>query len=112
MLVKDVIKGLKNLDPNDEIWITWIDRDELVDKINEYEYTDENDNYVEVDRTIVTNDFAKEIWNGLDNDDYLWERFSETYSDHVTEKVESYIESLKKKSVEVEVEQLEKELWD
>lgn len=112
MKVKDVIASLNNLNLDEEIWITWIDRDELIDKINDSDFTDENDNEVLVDRTIVTNEFAKEVWNSLDNDDYLWERFTESYTDGVVTKMESYIETLKKKEIEVEVEQIEKELWD
>lgn len=112
MLVKEIIKSLNKLNPDDEIWVTWIDRDELVDKINEYEYTDENDNCVSVDRNIVTNKMAKEIWQAIDSDDYLWERFNETFTDSVTEKMESYIESLNKKEINaVDIEQVEAELW-
>lgn len=112
MLVKEAIKHLKNLNPNDEIWLMWLDRDELVDKINEYEYTDENDNYVQVDRNIVTNSFAHDIWRALDTDDYLWERFNDTYTDMVTERMETYIKENSNEVSEVEVEQIETELWD
>lgn len=109
MLVKEAIKHLKNLDPNDEIWLTWLDKDELIEKINEYDYRDENDNPIEVDRTIVTNSFAHDIWRALDTDDYLWERFSDTYTDMITEHMETYIKSI---SSEVEIEVVEAELWD
>lgn len=112
MLVKEAIKHLKNLNPNDEIWLMWLDRDELVDKINEHEYTDENDNYVQVDRTIVTNEFAKEAWRSLDNNDYLWEIFNENYTDGITEQMEKYIKENSNEVSEVEVEQIETELWD
>ena len=112
MLVKEAIKHLKNLDPNDEIWITWLSKDELINNINEYGYTDENDNPIQVDRTIVTNSFAHDIWRELDTDDYLWERFNDSYSDTITEQMEKYIKENSNEVSEVEVEQIEKELWD
>ena len=44
------------------------------------EYTDENDDLIDTD-PLVTDDVVSNIFQQLDSDDYLWERFGETYDE-------------------------------
>ena len=80
MLVKDFIKKLKKCNPDDEIWVSYFTKDDIKEKFAEVEYTDENDDLIDTD-PLVTDDVVSNIFQQLDSDDYLWERFGETYDE-------------------------------
>ena len=77
MLVKDLIKNLKQLKPDDEIWASWVSRDDIEQEFANFEFEDSNGNLIDTDK-YVTNDVITEVTSSLTDDDYLWERFSET----------------------------------
>ena len=103
MLVKDIIKIFQAHDPNDEIWITYITKSDIKDKFASVEYTDENDIVIDTD-TLVTDDVVQDVFQQLDNDDYLWERFGETYDEICRSVCEKAIQ-------DNEVNDDEAELW-
>jgi len=101
MKAKDVAKLFSEMNPDDEVWITYITKGEVADTFVECEYTDENDNFIET-APYVTQAVVSEIFSAIDNDDWLWERFSETYGDTCREVLSRLIDEDKE----------DKELWD
>lgn len=103
MIVKELIKALKNCNPDDEIWVTYFTKDDIKDKFSSVEYTDENDNLIDTD-PLVTDLVVQNIFQQLDDDDYLWERFNETY-DEICRSV------LEQELKDSEIDDDEAELW-
>lgn len=104
MLVKNLIKTLKELNPNDEIWATWVTKDDVKEKFAECEFTDENDNLIETDK-FVSNEAFSEVVSSLDTDDYIWERFTENLNEACSEVLSKLIEEAKHAEQDTE-------LWD
>jgi hypothetical protein len=104
MKAKELAERFSAMNPNDEVWISYITKDDIAENFSECEFTDENDNLIETDQ-FVTDDVVKEIVNSLDNDDYLWERFNENYTDTCREVLARLIDEKK------EAEQ-DTDLWD
>ena len=102
---KSLVKTFTEMKPDEKVWATWIDRSEIIDKVQEqldYQFDDET-NVEEVKaEQIVTDDFAESVFEAINNDDYLWERFNENY-------VEIVCGLLSEKLKEIEED---KELWD
>ena len=104
MLVKELIKSLSALNPDDEIWATYITKDDISEKFSDLELTDENDNLIDTDK-YVTNEVLLEICSDVDSDDYLWERFSESFSESCSEVLYKKLNQSKEAEEDVE-------LWD
>ena len=104
MKAKDLAERFSSMNPDDEVWITYITKDDVAEAFNNMEYTDENDNLIETDK-FVTNVVVKEIINQIDGDDYIWERFNENFSDSCRDVLSKLIDETK------EAEQ-DTELWD
>ena len=102
----ELIERLSKQNPDERIWIMEINKDDIISDLVDMEITDEQDNLYEKDRIseIVDDDFAQELFNSLDSDDDLWERFSDT----ITECEQS---AFNERLPDVELEQ-ENELWD
>ena len=102
---KSLVKTFTEMKPDEKVWATWIDRSEIIDKVQEqldYQFDDET-NVEEVKaEQIVTEEFIDTVFNSINDDDYLWERFNENFSETISDLV---IEKLK------EIEE-DKELWD
>lgn len=104
MLVKELIKSLSALNPDDEIWVTYVTKDDISENFSNLEFTDENDNLIDTDK-YATNEALIEVCASIDTDDYLWERFSESLRDSCQDVLERLINKVK------EAEQ-DTELWD
>lgn len=91
--VKEIINLLSSLDPNDEIWCIWIDKNELIDIINDTEYTDKEGNPIELDERLINNSFLHDVTASLDNADYVWERFNEELRDETRSCYERLLEA-------------------
>ena len=104
MKVKDLKAIIKNNKPDDEIWLTYITKADIKQAFVDFEYTDENDELIEVDN-LVTNEVVVRVMNEIDNDDYLWERFHETFNDICRQVLDDL---LKDKELDIN----ENELWD
>ena len=101
MKAKEVAERFANMNPESEVWITYITKDDIAETFSECEYTDENDNLIDTE-PYVTEAVVKEIVDNLDNDDFLWERFNENYSDTCREVLARLIDEDKE----------DRELWD
>ena len=108
MLVKEIQKVFMGMNPNDEVWIHYITKDDIKDVFSNCEYTDENDNLIDTD-PFVTDDVFQDITTQLDNDEYLWERFSETYNDICRDVLEKLLGQNETETDEVDDESLWKE---
>ena len=104
MLVKDLIKNLKQLKPDDEIWASWVSRDDIEQEFANFEFEDSNGNLIDTDK-YVTNDVITEVTSSLTDDDYLWERFSETLRETCQEVLERLINSVNEAEEDTD-------LWD
>ena len=63
------------------MWCTFITKDHVKDSFSECEYTDENDELIETEN-LVTDEAIKRVFDSIDDDDWLWERFNENYNDN------------------------------
>ena len=95
--------------PDEKVWCIWVDRDELIDTINNSEMSDETDELITVDRDVITEDFLYEVMNSVDNAEYVWDRFNEELTDTTKDKFYNLLEEQKKLAEE---ELLDKDLWD
>jgi hypothetical protein len=86
--VKEIINLLNKLDPDDKIWAIWVDKNELIDIIDNTEYTDNDGNLIEVNKELINNDFLDDVMGSVDNADYVWERFNEELTDETRNKYE------------------------
>ena len=80
MKASNAVAIFSKLDPDDEIWFSWVSKSDVQEAFSNCEMTDENDNLIETDN-LVTNDVIEKVAIELDNDDYLWERFNENFND-------------------------------
>ena len=110
-IVKEIIKTLQKYNPDDVIHINWISKGDVKDIIRDQELTDENDELIteEVINSLVDNDFMLDFNSQLDDDDYVWEKFSESVNDIARELSIDKLEGNKKIDNEIDNEQ---ELWD
>lgn len=103
--VKEIIDLLSNLKEDDVIWAIWVDKNELIDIINDTEYTDKEGNPIELNEALITNDFLHDVMAGVDNADYVWDRFNEELRDDTRNKYEQVLAELDKAKDDTD-------LWD
>lgn len=103
--VKEVMGLLSMLNQDDKIWAIWVDKNDLIDIINDTDYTDEKGNSIVLDKKLITNDFLSDVMGCVDNADYVWERFDEEIRDETRSKYEEILAELDKAKEDTE-------LWD
>jgi hypothetical protein len=103
--VKEIINLLNELDPNDKVWCIWVDKNELIDIIENTEYTDNDGNPIEVNKELINNDFLDDVMGGVDNADYVWERFNEELTEETRNKYEHLLAKVNEAKEDTE-------LWD
>ena len=101
MRAQNLVDIFSALDPNEEVWITWLTKAQVTDMFSEIDYRDENDDPIDL-TPLITDDVVKEVYESIDNQDYVWEQFNETYCDIVRDKADELIEQNNK----------DKELWE
>ena len=106
---KELATIFSNMNPDEKVWCIWVDRDELIDTINNSEILDETDELITVDRDVITEDFLYEVMNSVDNAEYVWDRFNEELNDTTRDKFNDLLEEQKKLAEE---ELIDKDLWD
>jgi hypothetical protein len=110
MKAKEAIAIFAKLNPDEEVWVSWNTKNAIKENFAEQELTDDNDELIATD-SFVTDEVAQEIFDSIDNDDYLWERFSETFNDACRNVLEGLVDK-KKKEQEFEDLEKEQELWE
>ena len=101
MKASKAVEIFSSMNPDDEVWVSYVTKDDVEQTFSDLEITDENDKLIET-KQYVTNNAVKVITSSLDNDDYLWERFNETFRETCVEVLNELIEEAKEDS----------ELWD
>jgi hypothetical protein len=80
MLASRAVEIFSALDPNDEVWVSYMTKGDVQEAFSNAEMVDKDDNLIETDN-LVSNDVVERITKSLDDDDYLWERFNENFTD-------------------------------
>ena len=101
MKAKEVAERFAGMNPDDDVWITYITKDDVKETCSDLELTDDNDNLIETDQ-FVNDEVLRLVITSLDNDDYLWERFNENFREACVEAITEQIETAKE----------DEELWD
>ena len=101
---KDLAERFSSMNPDDEVWVTYVTKDDVAEAFSNVEYTDENDELIDTNK-FVTDDVVKEVINSIDNDDYIWERFNENFNDSCRDVLSRLIGEVKEAEQDIE-------LWD
>lgn len=96
-----LVELFKAMNPDDEVWITYLTKDDIAEAFSNVEYTDENDELIETN-SFVNDGVVKIIMEQVDNNDYLWQNFNESFTDICRETLGEIIEEVR----------ADKELWD
>lgn len=102
-----LVKNFSEMKPDEKVWATWIDKSEILDKVQEqldYRFDDEEDEAIAkvTAEALVTEDFIDSVFDSINSDDYLWERFNENFSETISDLVIERLKEIKEDS----------ELWD
>lgn len=100
----DLAKVFLAMEKDEPIFIAYLTKEDVVEKLEGFDLDDEEENPIDPS-SLVTNDFAEKVFSGIGDNDYLWERFNETFTDLV-------YDLAKEEKEETTGEQLEEELWD
>jgi len=104
MKASKAVEIFSAMNPDDEVWVSYVSKDDVKEAFENAEMTDKNDELIETDN-LVTNDVVEKVATSLDNDDYLWERFNENFTDTCREVLVELLE-------EKEKAETDSELWD
>lgn len=103
MKAKDLVEIFKNYNPDDEVWITYLTKDDVKETFSNFEYTDENDNLIDTD-PLVSDEVVKLIFSNLGSDS-MWEVFGEDFSDSCRNALDNLLQ-------EKEEAEKDSDLWD
>jgi hypothetical protein len=101
MKASKAVEIFSAMKPDDEVWVSYMSKDDVEEAFENQEITDENDNVIDT-KPFVTNGAVERIMGALDNDDYLWERFNETFTDTCVDVLNKLLQEVND----------DKELWD
>lgn len=101
MKASKAVEIFSAMNPDDEVWLTYLNKDDVAEAFSNYEYTDENDELIETDK-FVNNGVVKSILEQVDNNEYLWQQFNESFSDICAETLGDLVAEARE----------DKELWD
>ena len=104
MKASKAVEIFNAMNPDDEVWVSYVSKDDVKEAFENAEMTDKNDELIATDN-LVTNDVVEKVATSLDNDDYLWERFNENFTDTCREVLVELLE-------EKEKAEADDELWD
>jgi hypothetical protein len=80
MKASKVAEIFSAMNPDDEVWFSYITKEDMKNNWEDLELEDTKGNPIQVTQ-YVTDENLKAVANGIDNDDSLWERFNETFRD-------------------------------
>lgn len=104
--IEQLITRLKQKDPKEKVYYFLLQKEYLAEDFNNYEVTDENDEWLEVKAEQITEDISVQIFNALDNADNIFNDFNEAYDEIVKEVIVENIFAPVKEDKE------EMELWE
>ena len=109
MKASKAVEIFSSMNPDDEVWVSYMTKGDVQEAFSNVEMTDENDELIETDN-LVTNDVVKRITKSLDDDDYLWERFNENFTDTCRDVLIDILDE--KKKAEADTDLWDKEITD
>ena len=100
---EQLTKVFSAMEKDEPIFIAYLTKEDVAERLEGYEFEieDENEELIEPS-TFVTNGFAEKVFSRIGDDDYLWERFNETFTDVVYDLANEIKQQVKE----------DKELWD
>ena len=101
MKASKAVEIFSAMKPDDEVWVSYMSKDDVEEAFENQGITDENDNVIDT-KPFVTNGAVGRIMGALDNDDYLWERFNDTFTDTCVDVLNKLLQEVND----------DKELWD
>jgi hypothetical protein len=101
MKASKAVEIFSAMKPDDEVWVSYMSKDDVEEAFENQGITDENDNVIDT-KPFVTNGAVGRIMGALDNDDYPWERFNDTFTDTCVEVLNRLLKEVKDDT----------ELWD
>ena len=101
MKASKAVEIFSMMNPDDEVWVNYMSKDDVEEAFENQEVTDENDNLIDT-KQFVTNSVVEGIMESLNNDDFLWERFNETFTDTCVDVLNKLLHEAKE----------DMELWD
>jgi hypothetical protein len=104
MKASKAVEIFSAMNADDEVWLTYVTKDDVAENFSDFALEDEQGNLIDI-KPFVTNDTVIDVTRSLDNDDYLWERFSENLRDTCSEVLNELIDEKKKAETD-------DELWD
>jgi hypothetical protein len=109
---KEWIEDLKSLDPNEPLWVLYVDRGDMADEVDtfvsetvEYDEQDKPLFEFDVDKHFTTELFT-DIVDKFNNDDHLWETYNTVLDECMREVMGDYV----KEKCAVVVD--DKSLWE
>jgi hypothetical protein len=103
--VKEIMDILSTRNQNEYLWCMWVDKEEMIDIIEETDYTDNLGNPIEIDRNLFSDTFYSHVMRSVDSADYVWDRFAEDLRDTTRTEYEKLIND-KMEAIE------DTDLWD
>jgi len=101
MKASKAVEIFSAMKPDDEVWVSYMSKNDVEEAFENQEITDENDNLIDT-KPFITNSTVEMIMGSLDNDDYLWERFNDTFTDTCVDVLNRLLQETKEDT----------ELWD
>lgn len=91
MKASRIVEIFSAMNPDDEVWISYVTKEDMQNNWEDVELEDNQGNPIDV-KPYVSNEAFSKVANGLDNDDYLWERFNESFRDSCNELINELVE--------------------
>ncbi len=104
MKASKAVEIFSGMNPDDEVWLTYVTKDDVEENFSDFGLEDEQGNLIDI-KPFVTSDTVERVTSSIDNDDYLWERFNESFRDSCSEVLNELVGE--KKEAEEDTE-----LWD
>ena len=109
MKASRAVEIFSGMNPDDEVWITYVTKDDVEETFSDFALEDEQGNLLDV-KPFVTSNTVENVTRSLDDDDYLWERFNENLRDTCSQVLNELI--AEKKQAEEDTELWDKEITD
>lgn len=90
MKASRIVEIFSAMNPDDEVWVSYVTKEDMQNNWEDVELEDNQGNPIDV-KPYVSNETFSTVANGLDNDDYLWERFNESFRDSCNELINELV---------------------
>jgi hypothetical protein len=106
---KQLAEMFGDMNPDDKVWMIWVDKNDLAKIINNSDLTDENNDLIEADKKLITDSLLVDVMDIVGNNTYIWDTYNEELSDTTRT---LYLKALEYHNQNEEPKLLDQELWD